>query len=195
MDILIAQGGVVTNVAVVADDHDLQDGEYRAADYPGAGKGHPVIDGAPTPRPSADHHLVDGAWILDLPLRRARLLASADGMRDALLAAGFAYDFGDGLGSRTLDTRNVEDLVNWHGVQATARSFVSDGVPATEMDLIDADNAVFAVSAETVLAALGALTVWRSEIALAARAKKDAIEAAGTEDALAAIDLETGWPT
>lgn len=92
----------------------------------------------------------------------------------ARIAAGFTYDFGGGIGVRTLDCRNDHDEKNWLGGLALCQTLIGAGQGAAPVGVRDAANQNFETTAAGLAAALTAMLLWRKSYLDAAWALKDA---------------------
>ena len=127
--------------------------------------------------------------------RKAEMRGSADAKRNQILGAGYRHNFGGAAGVRTLDTRSEQDIMNWLVLKGIADSMIATGHDADLVQVRDANDRTFFASAQTVSAALVAMSKWRSSVMAHAWGLKDRIGSAASRTALDAIDINAGWPS
>lgn len=147
--------------------------------------GMPVAP-APQPAPTQDAGQA-------LAAARGTALRAVNARRDGLLAAGFQRNFGGQAGIRTLDMRGADDAAAWQRLKTRATDAIASGSEGAMLEVIDAGDAIFATSADTLDAALTELFAWRDRLQLNARRLKNAVLAAETPEAVAAVAIEDGW--
>lgn len=125
------------------------------------------------------------------PLSADELCALADAERDARLAAGFDYDFGDARGVHRFGTTKA-DRRGWNKVKAIADAALQAGLPTTEIGIrTDTGNAVIQAQewpAIQLAAAQALQPVWQASWAI-----KDAIDA-GTVTTPGQVTGHRAWP-
>lgn len=124
---------------------------------------------------------------------RADALAKIDAKRDRMLTAGFTYDFGGDVGSKTLQTRE-SDRINWLALHSMAMTLTNGGNPNTPMTLRDAQNALISVPARKVVSCMFDMGVRLSAIYAAAWSHKDFVRLQTTVSGIKSRDIDAGWP-
>lgn len=141
--------------------------------------------------------------IADLAARQAPPLADLKAARrsavsallDAKLAAGYPHNFGGEIGTKVLQTRDIEDRTNWLTSQAAYSAAVAGGAGAVMgANFRSEDNVNITLSYQDGLDVLLAMAAWGAAHYARSWALKDEIAAAEDEAALAGIDIESGWP-
>lgn len=131
----------------------------------------------------------------DLDQAKRGRAADVNARRDIAIGGGYQHNFGGTAGIRTLDQRSESDAINWLGLKSLADSLIAAGSGAQAMQIRDAADETFSASANVVSSAMVAMAEWRSAIMSHSWTLKDQISAAVDEAAIAAIDVETGWPS
>ncbi|WP_420411601.1 hypothetical protein [Roseibium sp.] len=138
---------------------------------------------------------VDALPQITLEDLKANLKAEVNQLRDTKLEAGFAHDFGEPHGVKVMDTRNVNDRVNWIGGMLIYQGHIAAGNgDVVGAKIRTADNINISLSYKAAAAAISAVGDYANAILNNSWTLKDAISAAPDEAALAAIDITTGWP-
>lgn len=179
---MIVRDGVAINAIVAGDDWKAPEGVLVvASETASIGDSY---DGSAFHAPPAPP--------LSLADARSARAASVDAHRDALILAGFSYDFGK-AGVHLLDQRDADDTMAWLTVKLLAADMVAAGKGGDPLLLRSADNVTFATTAAEAEAAMSAMAIWRSAIAARAWALKDQIAKASAEQ-IDRIDIAAGWP-
>lgn len=126
---------------------------------------------------------------------KAILATSVNDRRDAVIAAGFAHDFGEGVGVRVLDQRGPADETAWLGLKLMTSELVAADAGETPVSIRDAANGTFECSAAVASQAISAMGAWRAAVSKRGWDLKDAVSAAENQNELDEIDISSGWPS
>lgn len=151
-----------------------------------------------TPEEEAEHL---AAITPSLEERRSRLVAAVDQLRDARIAGGFGHQVG---GVDYVFQSRQSDRENILGLAIAAQMALAQDAQAGDLQWLTPGQDFLYITADNTLAPMDAFDVlglyqrglsFKAAQTFHARALKDAAIAAADEGELAAIPLETGWPT
>lgn len=125
---------------------------------------------------------------------RTAKLASIAAKRDAILTAGYTVESGPMIGE-VLQTRDVDDRLNWLVSQASYAAAVGAGQGAVEgAEFRTLDNEIYVLSYANGLNVLLAMAAWGAAVMRNSWELKDLALLAEDTDDLDEVDIEQGWP-
>ncbi len=139
--------------------------------------------------------LSGGELAASLAERKAALAVAVDAVWAERTHAGFAYNFGGDIGTKTLQTRD-EDVPRWLALKDSCNDAVAAGQGDAEapLSIRSLDNDNFTVTFNGIATALRAMRVQQYGFLAYSWGLKDAITAAADHAALDAININAGWP-
>lgn len=164
---------------------ELADGERQLVLDPSAYAGCTVIAEAVDAIDDAAADLVDGAWTVPLAVLQERAWERVKAIRDAQVNAPTPF------GVAQCD---IASAVKINGIATMATIAKSAGAAFSEVFTM-ADNSEVTLDADQAIAFGVAVGDYISAVYSRGRDLRVAINGAATAEALAAIDLESGWPS
>lgn len=167
---------------------------------------YPIVEDSPVPlgkRVASSSLSVSGNVITrvdvleNMPLadRKVAMQNAADDIWADKTYAGFTYNFGGDIGSRTLQTR-LEDQARWLALKDACNDAIMAGLGAqnSPIQLRPVDNINVTVTFNQIAACLRAMRTEQAGLLGFSWYLKDTISAAADHAALDAIDITANWP-
>jgi hypothetical protein len=133
--------------------------------------------------------------VIRIQSKKTKMIKMVDAMRDKILTSGFPYNFGSPHGLQRLQTRDVEDSINWLVAKSSYLDAINNGMGQVEGATIRTTaNINITMNFIQAYEVLVTMSQWGATVYNNSWSLKDAISRADSLDTLNSIDITQGWP-